>query len=385
MRTALIVQMTLLLSLHISQSLQSQSLPHAIVKGRVLDDSTGAPLLLANVFLSNSTIGTAADSAGRFELRNAPLGNQKIVASLVGYASQTIPLYVTDSATYTVEFRLKPQIVEIPGVEVQAKEPEGWKENLQKFLTEFLGSGPNASLCKVLNPEVLDFTIGKTGLFTATAHFPLEIENKSLGYHVRLFLDHFTLKNDPSTLAPASAGLEYDRTYGYARNRPDPIIPKGSPVTMELLCRTHFTPLDSGDDKERTQWNENRRKAYFGSLRHFLTSIFSNRSESEGFEVYALYATRNSSFPTVTFSVDVDALLAPGDFRFERKLSFRNALQVTYRRDDEVWKSFIRLSGLTATIYVNGVVAVPLSLTTYGYWASQRVSDMLPTDFTPDD
>jgi hypothetical protein len=392
MRTALVAPMTLLFVLFMPQTLQSQSIPHAIVKGRVLDDSTGAPLLLANVFISNSTIGTATDSAGRFGLRNAPLGNQKIVASLVGYASQTISLHLTDSAIYTVEFRLRPQVVEIQGVEVEAKEPEGWKENLQRFLKEFIGSGPYAGQCRVLNPEVLDFTIGKTGLFTATALLPLEIENKALGYHVRLFLDHFTLKPDPSTPVPASAGgigeIYYDsygRGYIDRRLRPDPIIPKGTPVTMELLCRTHFTPLEPADGKARTQWNENRRKAYSGSLRHFLTSLSSNKTVSEGFEVYELYATHIPNLPTVTFSVDVDTLVKPGDFSFERKLSFNYPIQVSYRSDDEVLKSFIRLSYPPVIIYTNGVVAVPLRLTTYGYWAAQRMADMLPTDYAPDD
>jgi hypothetical protein len=154
---------------------------------------------------------------------------------------------------------------------------------------------------------------------------------------------------------------------------------------MELLCRTHFTPLEPADEKERTQWNDNRRKAYFGSLRHFLESLASNRSESEGFEVYELCPTRNPNFPTVTFNVDVDTLLTKGDFSFERKLTLQNALQVTFRRDDAVWKSFVRLSKPSAIIYINGVVAVPLSLTTYGYWAAQRMADMLPTDYAPDD
>jgi hypothetical protein len=244
----------------------------------------------------------------------------------------------------------------------------------------------------VLNPEVLDFATGEKGLFIATARVPLEVENKSLGYHVRLFLDHFTLKPDLSTPVPASAGGKeeiyydsYGRGYIDRRLRPDPIIPKGTPVTMELLCRTHFTPLEPADGKARTQWNENRRKAYSGSLRHFLASLASNRSESEGFEVYELCPTRNPNFPTVTFNVDVDTLLTKGDFSFERKLFFRNALQVTFRKDDAVSKSFVRLSKPPVTIYINGVVAVPLSLTTYGYWAAQRMADMLPTDYAPDD
>jgi hypothetical protein len=43
------------------------------------------------------------------------------------------------------------------------------------------------------------------------------------------------------------------------------------------------------------------------------------------------------------------------------------------------------LSRPSVIFYINGKLADPLSITTYGYWSNQRVADMLPTDHAPED
>jgi hypothetical protein len=369
----LFVHVALLFVLLAPQKIQSQSIPHAVVKGRVLDDSTGAPLLLANVFVSNSTIGAAADVQGRFELKGVPLGTQEIVASIVGHAPQTRRLRLTDTTMYEIEFRLIPQTVQIEGVQVEAKEPKEWKRNLERFLKEFLGSTPIAEQCKVLNPEVLDFSIGGTGLFTATARAPLEIENKALGYRIRCFLDHFTSSTKPLPLTLLSI---FDT--------PPETTPQPTPVMVEYVCRTQFIPHESPDKKDVTRWNENRRNAYFGSLRHFLTSLVVNNSEKEGFEVAEIYRGHFPDDPTFAMPIDVDTLAAPGQFRFERSLSFSGLLKIVYNGSDETEISSVQLSRPPVIFFVNGMLRNPLSITTTGHWSSQRLADMLPTDYMPD-
>ena len=204
-RTSFVALVTSLFVLLVPQTLQSQSIPHAIVKGRVLDDSTRSPLPLTNVFVSNSTIGAAADTQGRFELKGVPLGNQEIIASIVGYATQTKTLRLTDTTVYEVEFRLQPRPVQMVGLEIVGNEPTEWKRNLQEFLRLFFGSTPNASRCTLLNPEVLDFNVDdETGSFSASARRPLDIENKALGYHIQLFLDSLAERNFVHRSAPST-------------------------------------------------------------------------------------------------------------------------------------------------------------------------------------
>jgi hypothetical protein len=397
MGSGVILVITVLFLVAVPQELRSQIVSQAMVKGRVVDDSTGSPLPLADVFVSNSTIGTATNTEGSFKLRGVPLGNQEIVASIVGYVPQTKMLRLIDTTMYEVEFRLRPQAVQIQGVEVQAKEPTEWKKNLQRFLKEFLGSTPNAEQCKVLNPEVLDFAMGGTGLFTATARAPLEIENRTLGYRIRCYLDYFSSSEKPmTTLSRQSTGpvptptvspsdAFSNSTYAPPPAPPDFMVPAAAPTTIELLCRTKFTALESKNQKELAQWKENRRKTYFGSMRHFLTSLVQKRPEREGFKVYDVYRTRSSSVPTLRMKVAPDTLPHPGEFSFERTFFFTNLLQIIYDGGDETQTSWMRLSRPAAVFYTNGMLPDPLSITTYGYWATERVADWLPIDYRPDE
>lgn len=59
-----------------------------LLKG-VVTDKTGIPLIGANVYLKNTTIGVITDADGRFQLE-LPVGNNVLEVSYVGYKSQQI-------------------------------------------------------------------------------------------------------------------------------------------------------------------------------------------------------------------------------------------------------------------------------------------------------
>jgi hypothetical protein len=82
--------------------------------------------------------------------------------------------------------------------------------------------------------------------------------------------------------------------------------------------------------------------------------------------------------------VNADTLLRPGELGFERKLSFTENLQIVYGRNGETQRSTIRLERRPVIVYVNGTLPEPLSITTDGYWAMQRMAEMLPTDYKPE-
>lgn len=361
--TRLLVLCGLISFVSFPQTLHPQFISRAIVKGRVLDDSTRAPLPFTNVFVSNSTIGAATDAAGKFELKGVPLGTQEFVASLVGYAPQTIVLRLRDTTVYEMEFRLKPQAIQIPGVMVEAKEPKEWKQNLQKFTGLFLGSTSNAAQCTMLNPEVLDFKAdAETEQFTATAREPVIIENRAFGYRIEYFLDFFTER---------WRSFEFSPTW----------------KSIEFIGRTRFTPLHPQNENEMKQWENNRRKAYYGSERHFLTALVQKSSQKEGFEVYSIMVGRleDAIESRRGYRVDADTLLTPGEFWFERKLSFQGLLQIVYDRGGASQISVIKLDRPPVVVYTNGLLVDPLGITTFGTWASHRTAEMLPTDYTPEE
>jgi hypothetical protein len=99
---------------------QSQVGDIAKVSGRVVDDSTGEPLPSANVFIANTTLGTVTNRDGDFEIRNVPLGNFEVVASFVGYQTQSAEVRLTKAGAVSILLRLKPRPIEYPQVEVEA-------------------------------------------------------------------------------------------------------------------------------------------------------------------------------------------------------------------------------------------------------------------------
>jgi hypothetical protein len=337
--------------LFLPQMLQAQQIPRAIIRGQVLDDSTRAPLPLANVFISNSTIGTAANVDGSFELKGVPLGPQQIVASIVGYQPGVVSLLLTDSVSRTIEIRLKGRPIQMPAVEVQARDPVEWRKHLERFVKAFFGSTPNSSKCKILNPEVLDFG-EEDEPFVATAREALEIENKALGYRFRCVLIHFSV----------------------------------SAQTFQFMGLTAFQPLEPRDQSQAEQWKANRRSAYYGSRRHFLTALFKKTAKQEGFEVTSVRYEwiQRALEKQVGFAISPDSLTTPGELPFQAKLSFPDLLQVVYPCNQEQRPSLIELTRFSVVIYPNGLTLDPLAIWTYGYWSSQRAAEMLPIDYEPD-
>jgi hypothetical protein len=137
------------------------------ISGRVVDDSTSAPIVNANVFIANSMIGTSSDTSGHFVLKNVPAGFYELVASCVGYTMSTVKLQLTSGGDHQLEMRLVPKVLSVDVVEVTGRQPEAWKENLKTFGTLLLGSTSEASECRIVNPEVLDFSADPSGRFQA--------------------------------------------------------------------------------------------------------------------------------------------------------------------------------------------------------------------------
>jgi hypothetical protein len=349
----LLLLITILFFVLFPLGLFAQVVPRAIIKGRVIDDSTGAPLPLTNVFVANSTIGIAADAEGRFVLKGVPLGTQQIVASIVGYFLETWTLRVTDTSANEIEFRLRLRELQMPGVVVEARDPVEWKKNLQRFVDLFFGAGPNSAECTLTNPQILDFQVDEQkNQFIATAREALQIENRALGYRFTYFLRRYV----------------------------------ETPQLLQFLGITHFEELRSRDTQETIQWNANRRRVYFGSRRHFLSALVRKTWREEGFEVNSIRKTpvQMALLWPNGYEVNADTLLGPGRAAYERKLSFNGMLQVIYNRGRQQEFSLVELNQPVVTIYVNGLVENPLQMVIQGYWSGQRVADLLPTDYEPE-
>ena len=87
------------------------------ISGLIKDKSDSSPLPGANVYIENSSFGTASDENGRFTLINIPPGKYNLKIDMIGYKSMKMensPGMI--SLTFTTT--LKPLISELSRMEL---------------------------------------------------------------------------------------------------------------------------------------------------------------------------------------------------------------------------------------------------------------------------
>ena len=167
-------------------SFQSFSQTYSI-SGNV-KDNTG-PLPGARVYISGYKIATSTDSDGKFRLPNLKPGSYDILVQMIGYLPFSKNIIISDKSV-DVSFLLKESTTTLNEVVIRLD------PNRQKYINQFkeyfIGKTPNSKLCKILNPQVLrvDFDITTSTLTVKTDEF-LIVENKALGYRIKYMLDYF--------------------------------------------------------------------------------------------------------------------------------------------------------------------------------------------------
>ncbi len=120
----------------------STNAQHLIIKGKVSDKTTSQPLSFANIRVANSTLGSAANVAGEYEIKMQS-GTYKLIASFIGYYSDTLEVNLNQNIS-NFNFSLlqtKVDLQEIvikpgenPAIEIIRKAIENRKIRNQKLL-----------------------------------------------------------------------------------------------------------------------------------------------------------------------------------------------------------------------------------------------------------
>lgn len=92
-------------------------LAQAQIKGRVIDDATGAPVPMATLLYKNLGTGTKADAKGRFTLERH--NRERLVVSCVGY--EPVEKTIRDNTPSNLTFRLKPESKTLEEVTVTSR------------------------------------------------------------------------------------------------------------------------------------------------------------------------------------------------------------------------------------------------------------------------
>jgi hypothetical protein len=325
-------------------SAQDGAAQEVSIRGTATDAETGEPLRGVHVFLDQTTRGTTSSDQGTFEIAPVPPGQYRVVASMVGYATEVRDVEVVPEVrAYQIDYEMASSVVELVGIEVETDRPVAWERNLRLFERNFIGTSSNAELTEIRNPYAMDFRI-LDEVFTARAPVPIVIVNRALGYRLTVEL------------------VQY----------------RGSAAMLQMAGRVRFEELEPSSPSEAERWKERRRATYEGSLMHFLRSLVDGSLRADGF-----VAEHELQFGYNIERVDLGAfpILEVTERPYLYRLFFDDEIVISYRGE----VSRIRLTGDEAFIHSGGYVygtgrAVP-PVTVSGAMSIDRLADILPRDY----
>jgi len=186
------------------------------------------------------------------------------------------------------------------------------------------------------------------------------VENKALGYILRLYLEQFSWEN---------------RMYNIAIQ----------PTFEEMIPK---------NKKEKKKWEREREKAYNGSFRHFFTSLALGNCETEGFVVHEAVEETGKKFRAIANDIDLESLLTAGSSDLEKVMFTDLNLVITFCNETEEHMPGSNIGGFQETVlefrdrvtrfYVDGYFPGSLfPVTLHGYLTNERVADFLPREYNP--
>lgn len=355
----------ILLSFFVSKTFSQAS--QYTVTGKVIDKNTKAPLQGASVFAQNTTFGMATDAEGNFRLR-LPNGGYELIVTFTGYETENIRISnASDDKNLLIEVAPIEKSLQEVSVVFSTEVKDGWQKYGDFFTENFIGKSAFSQQTNIKNPEVLKFYFSKKrNRLKVLASEPLLVENLALGYNIKFAIDSFTYEYDNNTA----------QFVGY-------------PLFEEM----------PGTEEKGIVWQQNRIKAYNGSLLHFMRSLYNKNLSAEGFEVQflvknndevktirlknpylALNYLRDDSTNTVEFRPNQPDMIViytkakpePAFLNFDPKA----------KKDFQVSTVSIAKDA-SIVIEENGYFFEQTDITANGYWGFEKVGDMLPYDYRP--
>ncbi len=359
------------LSIVVSLSMYQQSFAqdYYVVKGKVIDKNSKAPLQGASVFAQNTTLGVASNSDGDFVIK-LPNGGYSLIVTYTGYETESKRISNTSSQNDTMVFELSPQekaLAEV-SVAISNEVKDGWQKYGDFFTKNFIGQSNFAKQCSIKNPEVLHFYFyKKKNKLKVLAKEPLSVENFALGYNLKFAIDSFTYEYNTGT---------------------------------NLFIGYPFFEEMQGTPEQQETWRTNRAIAYKGSMLQFMRSLFNRSLESDGFELQFIVKNKDEDYPIPlrdlygSLNYEKDDSTQTVEFKPNQQevaLIYKNAKpEQSYLNSDSTIKKDFELSTLyfapaeSVVIEQNGYYYDQTDITTNGYLGFKKIGDMLPYDYRPE-
>ncbi|KIO75726.1 hypothetical protein TH53_19085 [Pedobacter lusitanus] len=380
------------------------------ISGQV-KDKKGETLPGAGIYLSGYTTATVTNQDGQFSLAKIKPGSYEVVVQMIGYLPYSKSVIISDKSV-NITIVLSENTIQLNEVVIRA-DPDREK-NLKLFEDFFIGRTPNSAKCKILNPQVLYIKYdGDAKVLSVTTNEFLVVENKALGYRLKYMLNLFE--------------YNYNTRIVYF---------SGLPVFEDL----------KGSGRKRRTWLNNREIAYAGSPQHFFQSLYQNKVEENGFIIYKRIKTKNPNRPPDSYiaatkarlmkkvhgasaigSVFSDSLLMmqrlyemPKEFTTldmsgvatdtlvksiypnMKTINYKDELYIMYTREEEsnaysntghyimrpltvpnYQISVVSMLKGPVSFYPNGAIHDSKAILFEGFWAYEKIGDMVPMDYIP--
>lgn len=337
------------------------------ISGKILDEATKMPLPGASVFAENTTLGTATDNDGVFNLR-LPNGGYNIVITFTGYQTETKRVSTGDAGNtqMLIEIKKKEKSMDEFVVKSTSEVADGLAKYGDFFMQNFIGRTVNGQQSYIKNKEALKFFYYRRAKrLKVLANAPLEIVNDALGYTIKYELDSFV--------------HEYNTQVS---------VYTGYPL---------FQEMQAVNEAQQEKWNAARKAAYNGSILHFMRSLYQKKLQQEGFEIQFIVKNNNAEsaillknfYGAMNYKFYEDGnIVEVFPNQKEVAVIYKNEeTPALYLDSNAGAPSKFQLSvvsflpGESLIIEQNGYYYDQKDITITSYWAWEKVGDMLPYNF----
>ena len=324
------------------------------ISGKIIDSSNKEALIGANVYLSNTLIGSSSDNNGYYKITGIPEGSYILVVSMIGYSPVIQDINIKKGTELHKDFSLVVKPIEMSTVTVSASSTEykDYLSNLDNyksiFRRYFLGQTEFSSECKIENEDDITFKKVRGTYIEAKCEKPITVINNALGYKIECQLSHF--------LCSSSRKESSSEFY-----------PK-------------FSELSPKNEEEKNKWESNRKTAYINSLRRFLICATQNEDLSDK---YGLYITQTDRFdikkvPLSKMLYGKENIVQYDTSSNSYLLKFKGFLYITNLVTKESSGMFLPYGN--AAVGKDGYPIDPMSIQVFYDFAKQGLANLLPID-----
>lgn len=341
------------------------------------------------VYVDGSSISTYTNPDGIFSL-SIPDGNYNLVFRKENYQNYFVSI---NSSKSNLQIKLNENAVALDEAVIVSMTEAEWKYYFGVFKQNFLGRNQAAEKCEILNPKAVKFRYDKENkTITATAATPIIISNPYLGYNIEYDLVEFF--------------IDYKSSYNY------------------MAGTVLFTEMKGSSSKQK-RWNKNRQESYYGSIMHFMRSLYKKELKENGFVINRLIRQENPSYKKyqenlkkakdkgetinigsppskiiqtlIKADVPYDSLIVNSNGAIF--MNFDGLYDVEFINEKEDWDyvsmikgqnlignqvSVIQLMGeKKVEIVANGNFYPPADFLTEGYFTWEKNANLLPLDYEP--